>query len=380
MKTWALAILILVAATSSWATTYYVNNCVSRSGENIGNDSNNGVSISTPWLTLAHVNAQTFHPGDSVRFEKTCTWRESLTVPSSGNSNNPITFGAYGSGANPIITGANNITGFSVETSIGWDASVAARPSVVIVGATAPKAMAASKAAIAAPGDWYWATGILSVYSTSDPSGTVEAGARDNPVSTNNQTNITLDSLDIKNGNLAFGSAHGTLKVGFTNVTGIVIQNSTIEGGSANGIDIHGTTTHDITINNNVIRNNGGWGIWVNNPGYTTGTISNNTVYGNGWASVTYSQQFSGIQGYFGNFSIFGNTIYANAPVCNNTAQCHGIYALADTNIVKIYSPMIYGNVNGDGIKLIGSSTIYWNAIYSNAGADIEVGQNGSTN
>jgi hypothetical protein len=376
MKTWALAILILVAATSSWATTYYVNNCVSRSGENIGNDSNNGVSISTPWLTLARVNAQTFHPGDFVRLEKTCTWRESLTVPSSGTSSNPVTFGAYGTGASPIITGANNITGFSMVTSNVWDASVATRPYVVAVGVHPPKAMTASKAAIAAPGDWYWATGILSVYSTSDPSGTVEAGARDNPINLNNHSYITLDGLDVKNGNLPFGTAHGVVKVGFANVTGIVIRNSIIEGGSANGIDIHGTTTHDFTITNSVIKNNGGWGIFVNNPGYAFGTISNSTVAGNGWASVTYGQQFAGIEGYLGNISIYGNTVYANGPVCSGAFQCHGIYGLEDTNVANIYNNAVYGNPTGAGIKIIGSANIYHNLIYGNYVFGIGPGQN----
>jgi hypothetical protein len=376
MKTWASAILILVAATSSWATTYYVNNCVFRSDENIGNDSNNGVSISTPWLTLARVNAQTFHPGDFVRLEKTCTWRESLTVPSSGTSSNPVTFGAYGTGASPIITGANNITGFSMVTSNVWDTSVATRPYVVAVAVHPPKAMTASKAALAAPGDWYWATGILSIYATSDPSGTVEAGARDNPVSTNNQTYVTLDSLDIKHGNLPFGTAHGTLKVGFTNVTGIVIHNSIIEGGSANGIDIHGTTTHDFTITNSVIQNNGGWGVFVNNPGYTFGTIGNSTVAGNGWASVTYGQQFAGIEGYLGNISIYGNTVYANGPVCSVLHQCHGIYGLEDTNVANIYNNVVYGNPTGSGIKIIGSANVYQNVIYGNYDFGIGPGQN----
>ena len=80
------------------ATTYYVDNCVT-----VGNDSNNGTSPSTPWLTIAHVNAQSFNPGDSILFQHGCVWRETLTTSSAGSTGNPITFGAYGSGAQPII-------------------------------------------------------------------------------------------------------------------------------------------------------------------------------------------------------------------------------------------------------------------------------------
>src|SRR4029077_12491897 len=57
--------------------------------------------------TIAHVNAQSFNPGDSVLFQRTCAWYgTALTVPSSGSSGSPITFGAYGSGANPIVKGS----------------------------------------------------------------------------------------------------------------------------------------------------------------------------------------------------------------------------------------------------------------------------------
>jgi len=50
-------------------------------------------------------------------FNRGDTWREQLTVPSSGDATGNITFGAYGvTGASPIITGANNITGFSAAT------------------------------------------------------------------------------------------------------------------------------------------------------------------------------------------------------------------------------------------------------------------------
>jgi hypothetical protein len=75
-----------------------------------GSDSANGTSDSTPWKTIAKVNAATFSAGDSILFKKGETWREQLTVPSSGSAGNPITFGAYGSGEKPVITGANLVT------------------------------------------------------------------------------------------------------------------------------------------------------------------------------------------------------------------------------------------------------------------------------
>ena len=74
-----------------WAATYYVADA--------GSDSNNGTSPFTPWQTIAKVNSSTFQPGDSILFNRGDTWREQLTVSSSGSPGNPITFGAYGSEA-----------------------------------------------------------------------------------------------------------------------------------------------------------------------------------------------------------------------------------------------------------------------------------------
>ena len=84
-----------------------------------GDDENSGLSELLPWETIDKVNDSSFNAGDSVSFNKTCTWREQLTVPSSGSAGNPITFGAYGTGADPIILGSvsKNDTGDWTEDS-----------------------------------------------------------------------------------------------------------------------------------------------------------------------------------------------------------------------------------------------------------------------
>ncbi len=98
-----IGVFVVLFVGSVSATNYYVN-------ATTGNDSNNGTSPAFPWKTIAHVNAQTFQPGDNIYFERGDTWHEQLNVPSSGNSTNYITFGAYGVGAKPTIDGADNIT------------------------------------------------------------------------------------------------------------------------------------------------------------------------------------------------------------------------------------------------------------------------------
>ena len=348
-----LSFFTMIPISALWAATYFVD----ATG---GSDSNNGLSTGLPWKTIAKVNASSFSAGDSILFKKGETWRETLIVPSSGSAGNVITFGAYGSGANPIITGSTNITGFA-QSGLIWDVTLSTRPYVVVVGSTHPHAMSASRGALAAPGDWFWTGNTLSVYATNDPSGTVEAGARDNPISTNNKIYLTFDGLTVRGANLPYSSAHGVVKVGYTTATGITIQNCTIENGSATGIDMRGSgTATDFTIRNNVIQYNGGFGIWVNDL-FNAGTINGNTITGNGWGSVAYNQQFAGIEGKLGNTTISDNTIYANVPVGNNPGQSHGIYAGASTSVANIYQNTIYNQPSGSGIKLNGSANVYRN-------------------
>lgn len=85
---------------------YYVSNA--------GNDALDGLSPINAWRTIAKVNATSFVPGDKIGFKKGDVWRETLIVPSDN-----IQFGAYGSGANPIIDGTEIITDWSADEESG---------------------------------------------------------------------------------------------------------------------------------------------------------------------------------------------------------------------------------------------------------------------
>jgi len=94
---------------ASYSRIFYVN-------ATTGNDNNNGLSSSTPWKTLSKVNSYTtFKAGDAILFRRGDTWYSTLTVTSSGSSTAPITYGAYGTGEKPIITGFTTITGWTNE-------------------------------------------------------------------------------------------------------------------------------------------------------------------------------------------------------------------------------------------------------------------------
>ena len=96
-----LIILILFMASPVWGADYYVDCAAGAGGDG---------SIGTPWDAIADVNGATFSAGDNVYFKKGCTFRETLTVPSNG-----VTFGAYSTGAKPIISGDVDSSGTHSE-------------------------------------------------------------------------------------------------------------------------------------------------------------------------------------------------------------------------------------------------------------------------
>jgi parallel beta-helix repeat protein len=110
-----LAILIVHFSMLSFAATYYVSNT--------GNDSNSGLTTSLAWRTLAKVNATTFKAGDQILFQKGDAFYGAITIKNSGTSGSPITFSAYGTGENPIITGFTTVTSWTNLGSNIWEST-----------------------------------------------------------------------------------------------------------------------------------------------------------------------------------------------------------------------------------------------------------------
>lgn len=102
MKRLALVIILLLAlASPSGATIYYVNSAADAGGDGTTTAL---TGAHCAFKTVAQVNAGSFAAGDSVLFNRGDSWVEQLTVPSSGSAGGGyITFGAYGTGANPVI-------------------------------------------------------------------------------------------------------------------------------------------------------------------------------------------------------------------------------------------------------------------------------------
>jgi Right handed beta helix region len=104
-----LAVNVNVAAAAN--TAYYVN-CSA--------GSNGSGTQSSPWNTLASVNAHTFGAGDSILFDRGTTCSGSLNPPGSGSSGSPITIDAYGTGALPIISAGSNQYAIKLSNQSYW--------------------------------------------------------------------------------------------------------------------------------------------------------------------------------------------------------------------------------------------------------------------
>ncbi len=105
----AILLLFLSFSSITFAADYYVSSS--------GDDSNNGLSSSSPWRTITRVNTAfpSLRAGDRILFRMGDTFYGTIKTTKSGISGSPITIGAYGTGNKPIITGFTTLTGWTNE-------------------------------------------------------------------------------------------------------------------------------------------------------------------------------------------------------------------------------------------------------------------------
>lgn len=117
MKRLLLLSFLLLLFSQTFAVTYYVSA--------VGNDANAGTSTAAPWKTIAKLNAQigSLKPGDNVLFRRGDVFTGQIILTVNGGANNPITFGAYGTGTDPVISGMVPITTWKLHQGNIWYAS-----------------------------------------------------------------------------------------------------------------------------------------------------------------------------------------------------------------------------------------------------------------
>ena len=120
MKKLVILLTFLLVCFVSNATNYYISAA--------GNDANNGTSQATPWKTIAKLNLSwaPINSGDSILFRRGDTFIGPLIVGKSGTSSSlRINFGAYGTGAKPIITGFSTLSSWTLASTGVYQTTIA---------------------------------------------------------------------------------------------------------------------------------------------------------------------------------------------------------------------------------------------------------------
>ena len=114
-----ISILLLACFVQLHATTYYFSTSSGIDSRSAAEAQN----ASTPWRSLDKLNNifSALNPGDIVLFRRDEVFDGSLVITRSGNLNLPITFGAYGNGAKPVISGLTTLSNWNSTAGGIWE-------------------------------------------------------------------------------------------------------------------------------------------------------------------------------------------------------------------------------------------------------------------
>lgn len=118
MKKFLISLILLLSLNTFAGTAYYIANG--------GNDSDPGTQAQ-PWASTSKVNTvfASKAAGDSFLFQRGDLFQGFLIISRSGAAGTPMYIGAYGNGANPIITGMSSIVAWTNLGSNIWQSTFA---------------------------------------------------------------------------------------------------------------------------------------------------------------------------------------------------------------------------------------------------------------
>ncbi|MGL1891221.1 MAG: hypothetical protein OCD02_06305 [Spirochaetaceae bacterium] len=262
-------------------TTYYISEG--------GNDNNSGTTPSSPWKTFN--NLDSIEPGDKILFNKGDTFSGPL-YPQSGNANNWIKYGSYGTGNKPIIKGSVDLssdTNWVDQTGNIWKSNIQSDNyevgSIFMNNLDIVGTKEWVKPDIDTQGDFYFdeSDRFLYVYSLGNPGSyysNIDVSLTNHVIHIDDTSYVLFEDLHITQ-----GSAHG---FGGSDTNNLIIRgcNFSFIGGGAlagldrvrygNGIEFWGNSKNLLVDGNNF------WEIFdtaVTNQNHTQTTTQENIYY-----------------------------------------------------------------------------------------------------
>lgn len=242
MKKYIIVLLILIGL-STQATTYYISTS--------GNNANNGLSSDAPWQTIPKVNYSTAS-GDVILLKSGDVFPvdETNSITQAG-----LTFGSYGSGIKPEISGYGDIVGWSISSNWSFYATGIYRMSCSYsfhrIWLNGAEVKECATLTLTASEPWRVSGGYLYVYASSNPSTyftSMKVGAPAGTTSTITLANITGFSIS------GIKISGGINCMVLTNCKNITIDNCEI-GYRTSQFGIYITATTGDTSDNIVIKN-----------------------------------------------------------------------------------------------------------------------------
>jgi len=329
----------------------------------LGDDSNPGTQ-SQPWKTISKVNSSSFNPGDKIYFKRGEVWREQLTVPSSGEEGNPITFGAYGSGDKPIISALEEVPS---EDWSGPDENgeyTYSTTTTCVVFAEDGEFIPEGVAGNLSPGEWDYDSDTDTLYykpSSGTPSDhTTERGERSRAVLIDGKSYITLVYLSLV-GNNHPGAYKNCIDVLGTG-SNIIIDSCLVKIAYVCGI-VFGLDISNSRISNTEVAQCSSRGIWVRG---SNSIIRNCHVHHIGQGNLIDSHDREGIS-VGGNGNIVESCIVHDCghPSAGDDQSGWGILLYGGTGNNTVRYNTVY-NIDHIGIGVFQSDDkVYYNVIHS---------------
>ncbi len=248
-----------------------------------GNNTYPGTSPAQPWADVTRVNSQALSAGDTVLFKRGGEYRGAqLVISYSGTAGSPITFGAYGSGAPPILNGADIVpsNAWTLCTVGCVDAThTYSTPWTVASKAVYQDSLSLThrnSVGVMVAGSFYTDGSTLWVWmydGTNPNTHTVEA-SRYGPIYqgliyAQNRSYITVENLELRNCNYQCFT--------FTEGSNIIIQDNIARNSYHSVVHFQGGLGEAKTSNAYVLRNtfiNNGYGRGMQQPGMPEGPES----------------------------------------------------------------------------------------------------------